>query len=427
MLAAPGLDSQLLSPAFLSDPYPVYARLRNEAPVYWCAAWDCWVVSRYADVQTALREDGRLVSTAGRITAALRLLPADAQLELQPLHAHYSVGLLHSDPPDHTRIRAHVNKAFNPRLINAFAPVIRSIVDTLLDTVAGANGMDVIRDFAFPLPATVVASLLGLPVADHVRVKAWIDQLNSFLGDNRPTLATTRQAQAGLLQLRDYVRDLAAERRARPREDLISHLAVAGGLDEAELLSTCVTFIVGGHVTTTALIGNGLLALFEHPAALEQLRADPGLMPSAIEEFLRYESPNQRIMRLAKMDFELGGAQIKHGQAIMLLLGAANHDPDQFIAPATLDLTRAPNRHLGFAAGAHFCMGAPLARLEAQIALQVLQQRFPRLRLASPGRDWVRSYTLRVLRTLPVRFDSRIDGTHQDTTASNSIGSELRP
>jgi cytochrome P450 len=405
MLSAPSLDEQLLAPAFLNDPYPVYRRLRTEAPVYWCAPWECWVLTRYADIQAALREDGRGLSVAGRIQASLRRLPEAAQAQLEPLAAHYAVGLLHADAPDHSRLRALVNKAFNPRLIDAMQPAIQTTVDELLDRLPEAGEVDLIRDFAFPLPATVVALMLGLPVEDHLRVKVWIDQLNAFLGDNRASVEVAEHAQAGLLALREYVRGLAAERSARPREDLISHLVRAGDISDAELLSTCVTFIVGGHVTTTALIGNGLLALFEHPAALEQLRAEPAMLPSAVEEFLRFESPNQRIMRLAKTDVELGGTQIQRGQAIMLLLGAANRDAAQFPEPDWLDLRRAPNRHLAFAAGAHFCLGAPLARLEAQIALRSLLERFPRLRSAGRGADWVRSYTLRVLQSLAVRLD----------------------
>src|SRR5438270_9154623 len=188
LLSAPDLDELLLSPAFLIDPYPVYQRLRREAPVYWCAPWECWVLTRYVDIQSALREDGRSLSVAGRIQAALRRLPEADQAQLDQLDAHYGAGLLHTDAPDHTRLRALVNSAVNPRLIDAMLPAIQVTVDALLDDLSHAHQADVIRDFAFPLPATVVATVLGLPVEDHQHVKVWIDQLNAFLGHNHASV-----------------------------------------------------------------------------------------------------------------------------------------------------------------------------------------------------------------------------------------------
>jgi cytochrome P450 len=404
--ASTSLDDDLLSPRFVEDPYPTYARLRAEDPVHWSKAWGAWVVSRYADVQAVLREDGTTYSTRGRIAAALAAFTPEQQASLRELQDHYGVGLLHSDPPDHTRQRALVNRIFNPRIVDQMRPTILAIVDELLDRAAELGRVDLISAFAFPLPATVVADVLGIPREDQLQVKAWAEELNAFLGSNRAPYQVVLESQASLHAMREYLTRIAAERLVDPREDVISRLAAAVGQPEGishdELLSTSVTILVGGHVTTTALISNGLLNLWRNPDQLAAVRSDPGRTVGAVEETLRYESPNQRLIRVAKADTELDRQGIRRGDPMMLLLGSANRDELQFEAAEAFDSTRQPNRHLAFAMGEHFCIGASLARAEATIALNRLLERFPDLRVEEGPPAWTRSPTLRVMREMPV-------------------------
>ncbi len=404
--ASTPLDDDLLSPRFVEDPYPTYARLRAEDPIHWSEAWGAWVVSRYADVQAVLREDGTTYSTRGRIAAALAAFTMEQRASLRELQDHYGVGLLHSDPPDHTRQRALVNRIFNPRIVDQMRPTILAIVDELLDRAAERGRVDLISAFAFPLPATVVADVLGIPREDQLQVKAWAEELNAFLGSNRATYEVVLESQASLLAMRQYLTRIAAERLVDPREDVISRLVAAVGESEGishdELLSTSVTILVGGHVTTTALISNGLLNLWRNPDQLAAVRADPQRMVGAVEETLRYESPNQRLIRVAKADTELDRQGIRRGDPMMLLLGSANRDELQFEAAEAFDSTRQPNRHLAFAMGEHFCIGASLARAEATIALNRLLERFPDLRVEDGPPAWTRSPTLRVMREMRV-------------------------
>ena len=406
-------DQQLLSPDLFENPYPVFRQLRTEDAVYWCEPWNCWIVSRYDDVAAALRQDGRHFSVVGQFGSHLDALPRAIQPRFQVIKQHFSVGLLHSDPPDHTRLRGLINKAFTARVVEEMRGRIEATVDELLDTVEGTGRMDVIGDFAFPLPAIVTANVVGMPPEDRHQFKSWSDDIAAFSASNRLTVEVAERAQRSLLAVRAYLLDIAAARREQPRDDLISRLVNPEGeavprederTSEGELLSTCVTFLVGGHETTAALIGSGLLALFQYPDQLQQLRDEPTAMACAIEEFLRYETPNQRINRLAKEDFEMEGRRIKCGQRVMFLLGSANRDPAQFADPDRLDIRRDPNHHLAFAMGPHFCIGAPLARLEATIAFDVLLRRFPKLRLTQESPNWLPSHQLRMLESLPAVF-----------------------
>ena len=407
------LDHQLLSPDFYANPYPVYEQLRTQDPVHWCEPWNCWVISRYDDIAAALRQDGRQFSVVGQFGSQLDALPESVRPRFQTIRQHFSVGLLHSDPPEQTRLRGLINKAFTTRVVEKMRPEIEATIDELLDGVERTGRMDVIRDFAFPLPAIVTANLVGMPPEDRHQFKAWSDDISAFSASNCLTVEVAERAQRSLLAIRTYLLDIAAERRRQPRDDLISRLVSsereAAHKDgerpsEGELLSTCVTFIVGGHETTTALIGSGLLALFEYPDQLRELRDDPTLMTSAVEEFLRYGTPSQRINRLVKEDVEIDGRQIKRGQRVMFLLGSANRDSAQFFDADRLDIRRDPNHHLAFSMGPHFCIGAPLARLEATIAFDALLSRFPNLRLTQESPNWLPSYQLRMLKSLPVVF-----------------------
>lgn len=402
----PTLDHDWLTPAFLADPYPLYHRLRSEAPVYWSERLSSWILTRYSDVVAALREPGRL-SNAGRMAALLDKLPETLRPNLELLYQHYSVGLIFSNPPDHTRLRALVTKAFTPAMVERMRPRIQKVVSELLDAVESRGAMDVIADFAYPLPATVICEMLGLPQSDRPQFRRWSDDIIGLLGAGADAERAER-GQRSLRDLREYYRHIIGERRNRPGEDLISALIHAHEqgqrLSEAELLSTSVTLLTAGQETTTSLIANGLLALLRNPDQLQLLKRSPSLMASAVEEFLRYDSPVQRQLRLAKEDFELDGHRIRKGEIVSPFLGAANRDPAQFPNPDRLDITRTDNRHTAFGYGIHFCVGAPLARLEAPIAFSTLLSRLPNLRLAGEAPEFKPDVTVRGLKALTVAF-----------------------
>ncbi len=390
-MSATALDEQLLSPEFTANPYPVYRQLRAESPVYWSESWDAWLITRYDDVVATLR-DYRHFSNAGRITSLLDHLPSPDREELRPLESNFAGGLINSDPPDHTRLRALVNRAFTPRTVEGIRPRVQTIVNELLDRVQRAGRMEVIRDIAYPLPAIVIAEMLGVPPEDRDQFKHWADEIASFQGMGSCTAAAVRNSQNFLLKMRTYLGDLVADRRMHPRKDLLSALVSAedGGirLSAEELLSTSVTLMIAGHETTTSLIGNGLLSLLRHPDQMQKLRNDPSLIELAVEEFLRFESPIQRNMRRIDEDLELGGKFLRTGQIAFQMLGAANRDPGQFLSPECLDIRREPNRHVAFGHGVHFCVGAPLARLEGPIAIATILSRFPKLALAADVVRW---------------------------------------
>ena len=399
-------DQHLLTPAYLADPYPYYHQLRCEAPVYWSEAMEAWLLTRYGDAEATLR-DPRLVSGT-RIAAAVRQLPETVQPEVQALEGHISTWMGFIDPPDHTRLRALVSNAFTPRMIRGLGPRIQAIVDELLDRVQEAGRMDLIADFAFPLPAIVIAEMLGLPPEDREQFKQWSNDVMAFLGTGRSRVDVARRAQQGVYALKDYLRGIFRQRRQRPEEDLISALLVVeeegDRLSEEEMFGMCVFLLVAGHETTLALIGNGLLALLRNPEQKQMLQEDPGLIDSAVEEFLRYDSPIQHQTRVAREDFELEGQRIRRGDRVLPMLGAANRDPAQFADPDRLDIRRQPNPHLAFGYGIHFCLGAPLARLEGQIAIRTILRRLPRMQLTEGNLRWRVHTSMRHPELLPVDF-----------------------
>ena len=401
-------DEQLTSSAFLQSPYPVYRRLLEEAPVFWSEAWGAWLLTRYDDVVATLRDHKRFTSL-GRLTKTMQPALEEPLWEsIQPLVAHYSRGLINVDPPDHTRMRTLVHQAFTPRRIARLRDHVQDIVDSLLDRVHQGGKMDLVRDLAYPLPVTVIAELMGVPAADHDLLKAWSGDIVRFMATARPDAEVLMLSQDALLALRDYFRGILTARRHDPREDLISALVAAeeagDRLSEEELLSTLVTILIGGHETTTSLIASGTLLLLTHPEERRRLEAEPQLLDSAVEEFLRYEGPFQRNRRLATEDVTIGGHEIAEGELVMQLLGAANRDPAHFPDPDGLDVGRNPNRHVAFGYGVHFCLGASLARLEAPIALETLFRRLPGLELAvEPEALAWENTVFRGLRALPVR------------------------
>ena len=387
----------LLDPAVLSDPYPLFHRLRTEDPVHWEADLEFWALTRYADALYALREDSLLSS-------AIHDSPRPGGVGLSS--ARWFVFL---DPPRHTRLRALVHSAFTPQVVEGLRARIQAIVDELLDRAAEAGRLDLIADLGFPLPAIVIAELLGVPAEDRAQFRAWSADLAAAGGLVRMAADGAERlsrARAGGAALNAYFRDIIRERRRAPRDDLVSRLtgvqSAEGTLSEEELVDTCALLLFAGHETTTNLIGNGMLALLRHPDELSRLRADPSLIGPAVEELLRYDSPVQLRVRVARETVEIGGRRIAKGQRVLILVGAANRDPARFPDPDRLDIARPDNRHLAFGHGIHFCTGAPLARLEGAIAIRRLLRRFPRLELTTDQLAWRETLTLRALNALPV-------------------------
>jgi pimeloyl-[acyl-carrier protein] synthase len=382
-------------PEFHANPYPFYHRLRAADPVH-RTPMGLWVLTRYDDVVAVLKDP--------------RFGREGFEQILANVYGEGARSMLFRDPPDHTRLRGLVSQAFTPRMIERMRSHIQDIVDRLLDRVQNANAMDVIADLAYPLPVTVICEMLGVPTDAHSGICQWsADLARSVDAIGMPTdeevVKRGRVAQQAML---DYFSDLIPERRQTPRDDLLGLLIAAeeqgDRLSEGELLITCILLFVAGHETTVNLIGNGLLALLNHPDELAKLRADLTLLPGAVEELLRYDSPVQRTARITNTDVELDGRKIAKGSLVVTAIGAANRDPAHFPDPDRLDITRRDNRHIAFGFGIHFCLGAPLARLEGQIAIDTLLRRMPGLRLVTSAPEWRESSTLRGLKRLPVTF-----------------------
>ena len=385
--------------AFRADPYPTYADLRVIGPVHRDEAAPIWHVVGYSEVHAALREPRLAAARSGYFLTEQQRREFDALARILPDM------MVFADPPRHPRLRGLVTKAFTPRVVEGLRPRVQAIVDALIESVAPSHRMDVIADLAIPLPTTVIAALLGLPETDRDCLKAWSDDFATFIGG--PTdHERNRRADAAIRDLIAYFTDAIARQRREPGDNLISHLIAVEErgqtLTSNEILATCVILLIGGHETTTNLIGNGLLALLRHPDHLRRLRHDLALIESAVEELLRYDSPVQMTTRLATDDLTLGGARIGQGELVKLWLGAANRDPAQFSAPDGLDLARADNRHLAFGYGMHFCVGAALARLEGQVALGTLVGRFPNLALTDEPLEYHGTQVFRALKRLPI-------------------------
>jgi pimeloyl-[acyl-carrier protein] synthase len=377
-----------LHPRIHADPYPTYRAMRETDPVHWHDGLHLWFLSRYVDVAAVLRDDR---------------FSSEEALEARQLGR----SLLFIDPPDHTRLRALVSRAFTPRRVEGLRPVVTGLVTDLLDRAEWAAGrLELISDFAYPLPVAVIAELLGVPREDRDRFRGWSDDLVNSVEPVISDDALERIRTAGR-ELSSYVSEIADERRHQPGDDLLSALVElhehSEALSHGELLAMCRLLLVAGHVTTSNLLGSGVLALLQNPGQLTKLRADPRLIAAAVEELLRFTSPIQFIGRRALEHVEIGGRSIQKGQLVAAMVGAANRDPEVFADPEALDLARDPNPHIAFGRGIHFCLGAPLARLEGRIAIGELVKRFPNLRLA--GEPELRpTVVLRGLERLPLAF-----------------------
>jgi cytochrome P450 len=396
---------ELYSPEAMQDPYPVFDRFRAEEPVLWGTKPDRWLLTRYVDIDAALR-DPRWTVGGQRLANMVHARPPEVREELRPLFDAVGKQMLFSDPPDHTRLRGLVSKAFTPRVVQRLRPRIEQIVDDLLERAMADGAMDAVHDFAYPLPAIVITEMLGIPPAERDQFKAWSDDFARFLGNVHGKADIDRTAQRSIEEAGNYFRTVANQLRERPGDDLLSLMVTAeeqgDRLSGDELLANAFLLLAAGHETTTNLIANGLLALLQNPDQLQRLRDDSGLLATAVEEFLRYESPVKGIGRAAPVDLTIGGKQIRQGQMVAFQLAAANRDPEEFPNPNRLDVGRKPNAHLAFGHGIHFCLGAPLARLEGQIAIDRLINRYPDLRLVSDSVEWQFSPTFRALKALPV-------------------------
>jgi cytochrome P450 len=395
----------LFDQAVLANPYPLYQRLRTEDPVHWDPYLHAFVVTRYQDVVTVLHR-----FSANR-TPTPEQLAAIGLESLSPIARVMVRQMLFLDAAAHTRLRGLAAHAFTPRRVAVLREHIADIAERLLDAVAPRGRMDVIADFAAPLPAIVTAEMLGVPVADHPRLKAWSADFAEVLGNFQHNPERAARTLAATEAMTAYFRDAVREQRARPREGLIHALLTAeidgDRLTEDEVVANCIITMVGGQETTTNLIGNGVLSLLRHPDQLAWVRETPALIASAVEELLRYESPTQHTARVAPDDVELGGTPIRKRQGVIAVMGAANRDPERFADPDRLDLGRPDNRHLAFGWGADFCFGAPLARIEGQLAFAALLRRFPDLALVPDAPlVWRPNLALRGLETLHVSFGS---------------------
>ncbi|GGN79356.1 cytochrome P450 hydroxylase [Streptomyces albiflavescens] len=390
-------------PAFMADPFPLYRQLREDGPVrraVVAGGLEAWLVTRY--------EDGLAALSDSRLSSDVRDASDPRLLERLPATERESMlrTMLRSDPPDHTRLRRLVSKAFTARRVAELRPRVQEITDQLLDAIVPAGKADLVEDFALPLPVTVIRELLGVPVADRHDFQRWTDEM-ILQGDEPPDPVRVGRAWR---QMRSYLTRLLADKRARPGDDLLSALIATRDeehrLDEDELIAMAFLLLVAGYVTTVNLIGGGIAALLAHPDQLGMLRDDPELLPGAIEEFLRYDGPvNPGIARFAREDVTIAGVTIPRGATVLVASAIADRDPARFPDPDRLDITRQDNAHLAFGHGIHYCLGAPLARLEGQIAIGTALRRLPHLGLAvSPGELRWRSGGLRGPAQLPVTF-----------------------
>ncbi|HSK88820.1 MAG TPA: cytochrome P450 [Anaerolineales bacterium] len=398
--------SNLKRPEVRADPYPFYAQLRDQDPVHWDEEHGFWVLTRYADIASVYQNPR--FSRAQGLRSGFERLPEYEQTIAEPVYRCFAKTMFYSDPPYHTRLRGLVNSAFTPAAVERMRPYVQQTVDALLDTVQNTGKMDAIHDFANPLPILVIAQMLGLPAEERGQFKRWSDDLFAILGGVPHAPELMEDAARSLTALTEYITELSEARRKHPRPDLLTALveATQAGekLTQDELVANMIILLSAGHETTINLIGNGLLALLQNPDQRQKLRDQPDLVDSAVEEMMRYDNPVQISYRSAAEDVEIGGKCIRKGQLVNSILAAGNRDPERFSEPDRFDIRRDEGRHLGLGLGIHFCLGAPLVRLEAQTAFTAILRRFPELSLATENLEWQEHPIFRGVKSLPVMF-----------------------
>jgi cytochrome P450 len=398
------LDYKPNDPATLADPFPLYARLRDEDPAHWSPRLKAWVLTRYEDVKRVCLDSSM---SSDRLRPFFATLPPAEAAKVGELVRYLTLWMVFRDPPQHTRLRRLAARVFNVRSINALRPNIEKLTAWLLDSLGDKKEFDFIADFAMPLPALVIMDMLGAPREELPRLKRLSDEMALFIGSARDAPEKYQRAAAATREMADLFRELITARRASPQRDLLSELVAlddAGDrLSDDELVATCILLLFAGHETTTHHLANGLLALLRFPDELMKLRANRALAPAAVEELLRYDGPIGAQVRIVQEAHTLHGRQLQPGDRVFLLMNAANRDPRAYDQPDRVDLERNGVPHLTFGFGMHICLGFPLARLEGQVALPAVLARWRRLELASERVEWMDSMVLRGMKAMPVR------------------------
>jgi cytochrome P450 len=403
MNSTPTPGVELFTPEVRANPFPFYKRLREDQPVY-DTGFGLWLLSTYEHCHAALRDERFSADFHTMSDYEENMAMVGRDIAVQQLMERL---MLFRDPPDHTRLRGLVQRAFTPRMVESLRERVIEVADDLLSAVEPRGQMELISDFAWQLPVIVIAEMLGVPASERGRFREWAADL-ALAFDLGMTPERAEKAEAAQNAFSEFFLELVEERSREPKGDLLTAMAAAeeegDRLSSEELVSNLALLLIAGHETTMNLIGNGTLALLRHPDQLRRLREDPELVPDAIEELLRYDGPVQLAIRFTHEDVELGGVVVPKGARVMLLLGAANHDPQRFPEPDRLDIGRGDRNHLAFGGGPHYCLGNALARLEGAIAIPALLERFPRLELAVDVPEYRQTMTLRGLTELPLTF-----------------------
>ena len=392
-------------PETIANPFPALKRLQEQEPLHWSDSLGGWVVTRYDDCRLVTLDER---FSADKMRPFFEHLSAERRAKVKELE--WSVGLwaVFQDPPGHTRLRRLLNRGFTSRAVESMAPRIHAIVHELIDAVIDQGEMDFVRDFAYPLPASVIMEMLGVPRSELDNFKLWSDDLALFVGSALVTADKYDRAETATIAMSDCFRQLLRERRRRPRDDMMSALLQAeetgNMLSEEELIATCILLLFAGHETTANLLGTGLYYLLAYPDQQQRLRAEPNLAEAAVEEILRYDGPTGTIVRIALPAVDVHAQTIAASDRVFAMLNAANRDPRAFDDPDRFDIARAPNRQVTFGHGIHFCLGAPLARLEGKIALPAILERLGDIEQTTDRLRWSDTLVLRGLKSLPIRF-----------------------
>lgn len=389
--------------AVRKNPFPLYEALQEHDPIHWSPVLRSWIITRYDDVRQVAMSP---IMSSDRLRPFYEALKDERREILSGVMRYLNEWLVFKAPPEHTRLRKMMNGVFSLQLIQSREEHIRRITRELLNSVPAGQSFDFMKEIAVLLPAYVILDLMNVPREDFGMIKEWSDDLRLFIGTSRADDEKYKKARSGADHMSAYFRRVIHQRRAQPGEDVITRMIQAhdeqGDLSEDELVAMCMLVLFGGHETTTNLLGSSIVALLEHPEQLKRLYDNPSLIESAVEEFLRYDGPSNSIARVVAVDHELQGKSLKAGDRVFAMINAANRDPRRFTNPHGLDIGRSPNRHLTFGQGLHFCLGAPLARLEAKVCIGEIVARFPNMRLGDGEVDWIDALVMRGPATLPL-------------------------
>ncbi len=402
-------DALVFEPRFIAmspNPFPTLKTFRERDPVHWSTKLSAWILTSYTDVRKALKAPEM---SASRLQPFFEQLPQEKRNKMADLIRYLPLWASFRDPPDHTRVRGILNTAFPPKMVEDWTARITAIINNLLDRLEQQPSPELIRDFGFRLPLTVIMDVLGVPTPHLDEVGRWSNDIALFIGSSQNAPDKYERAQEATRRMKEQLLPIVTNRRTSPRRDLLSALATAdqgrGPLTDDEVLATCILLIVAGHETTALSIGNSVRTLLRNPTQLERLRNDLSLLPTAVEECLRFEGPVGTVGRVVTVDHEIRGKQLKKGDRVFLMIGAANRDGSVFKDPDTFDIGRTPNPHVTFGGGLHFCLGAPLARLELELALAEMIRRYPNMALTDQPVEWTNTLVMRGCKALPLRLN----------------------